>query len=285
MEPVSHFFYSDRLKLQLWDYGQDGKPPLILVHGGMDHARSWDRIARAFSADYHVYAYDLRGHGNSEWAHGGMYTVPEHVLDLTTLAGIVGKDEPLRLVGHSLGGMIVLHYAGLFPQTLIRAVSLEGIGFPPQHRIHSPASERLRRWIGAVRDMDTRTPRSYPTPEAAAARMSEANPRLSPEVARHLTLHGTNWNSDGTISWKFDNFVRAIPPLGHDLDDTSEIFSQITSPVLFFWGLKSFAPLPSEDPRYLAIPQKRLIIAPDAGHWVHHDELELVVEETRKFLA
>ena len=124
MEPVSHFFYSDRLKLQLWDYGQDGKPPLILVHGGMDHARSWDRIARAFSADYHVYAYDLRGHGNSEWARGGMYTVPEHVLDLTTLAAIVGKDEPLRLVGHSLGGMIVLHYAGLFPQTLIRAVSL-----------------------------------------------------------------------------------------------------------------------------------------------------------------
>ena len=99
MEPVSHFFYSDRLKLQLWDYGQDGKPPLILVHGGMDHARSWDRIARAFSADYHVYAYDLRGHGNSEWARGGMYTVPEHVLDLTTLAAIVGKDEPLRLVG------------------------------------------------------------------------------------------------------------------------------------------------------------------------------------------
>lgn len=285
MEPVSHFFYSDRLKLQLWDYGQDGKPPLILVHGGMDHARSWDRIARAFSADYHVYAYDLRGHGNSEWARGGMYTVPEHVLDLTTLAGIVGKDEPLRLVGHSLGGMIVLHYAGLFPETLIRAVSIEGIGFPPKHRIHSPASERVRRWIGEVRDMDTRTPRSYSTPEAAAARMNEANPRLSTEVARHLTLHGTNWNSDGTISWKFDNFVRAIPPLGHDLDDTSQIFSQITSPVLFFWGLKSFAPLPNEDPRYLAIPQKQMIIAPDAGHWVHHDELALVVDETSKFLA
>jgi len=42
MEPISHFFYSDRLKLQFWDFGQDGKPALVLVHGGLDHARSWD---------------------------------------------------------------------------------------------------------------------------------------------------------------------------------------------------------------------------------------------------
>lgn len=289
MEPVSHFFYSDRLKLQLWDYGQDGKPPLILVHGGLDHARSWDYIARRFSEDYHVYAYDLRGHGNSEWARGGMYSVFEHVLDLSTLISIIsnnmGDNAPIRLVGHSLGGMIVLHYAGLYPETVLRTVSIEGIGFPPQHRIHGPASDRLRRWIAAVRAMDTRTPRSYPGPEAAAARMSEANPRLTEEVARHLTLHGTNWNSDGTISWKFDNFLRALAPLGHDLEDSSEIFSHITSPVLFFWGLKSFAPLPDEDPRYQAIPEKRMIIAPEAGHWVHHDELELVAGETRRFLS
>jgi hypothetical protein len=42
MEPISHFFYSDRLKLQVWDYGQYGKPALVLVHCGLDHARNWD---------------------------------------------------------------------------------------------------------------------------------------------------------------------------------------------------------------------------------------------------
>src|SRR6185437_10334902 len=70
MEPISHFFYSDRLKLQFWDYGDDGKPSLVLVHGGLDHARNWDWVARSLREQYHVYALDLRGHGNSAWAPG-----------------------------------------------------------------------------------------------------------------------------------------------------------------------------------------------------------------------
>ena len=83
LEPASHYFYSDRLKLQFWDWGTGGKPVLILVHGSRDHARSWDWIARALRDDYHVYALDLRGHGNSAWAPGALYSPAEHILDLT----------------------------------------------------------------------------------------------------------------------------------------------------------------------------------------------------------
>ena len=85
MEPISHFFYSDRLKLQFWDYGDDDKPSLVLVHGGLDHARNWDWVARTLCEEYHVYALDLRGHGNSAWAPGATYSVAEHVLDLSAL--------------------------------------------------------------------------------------------------------------------------------------------------------------------------------------------------------
>jgi len=283
MEPISHFFYSDRLKLQFWDYGRDDKPALVLVHGGLDHARSWDWVARVLCEHYHVYALDLRGHGNSAWAPGAAYGLAEHVLDLSALLDII-HEFPIRLVGHSLGGLIVLQYAGVYPSRVHKAVSIEGVGFPAGHRVHGPLSQRLRTWIENVRDIEKRTPRSYPDLNAAMARMKEANPRLSDEVTRHLTLHGTNWNTDGSLVWKFDNYVRAIPPYGHHIEDVAELYSQITSPTLLFWGLESFAPVPENDPRVKAIRKCRLVKVAKAGHWVHHDQLELFLKETTAFL-
>ena len=287
MEPISHFFYSDRLKLQFWDYGEEGKPPLVLVHGALDHARNWDWVARALSASFHVYAYDLRGHGNSAWAPGATYSMAEHILDLASLLDALATihgSSPVRLIGHSLGGMIVLHYSGLYPERVSHVVNIEGIGFPPAHRIHSPPAEQLRQWIAAVRNVEARAPRTYPDLNAAVTRMKEANPRLSDEVARHLTLHGTNWNADGSLTWKFDPWLRALVPYGHNLEETAEIFSHIACPALLFWGLDSFAPQPHGDPRFEAIAQRRLVTVPDAGHWLHHDRRELFVQETAAFL-
>lgn len=283
MEPISHFFYSDRLKLQFWDYGQDGKPSLVLVHGGLDHARNWDWVARSLRERYHVYALDLRGHGNSAWAPGAIYSVAEHVLDLSALLDIV-NDFPIRLIGHSLGGVIVLNYCGVYPDRVRKAVSIEGLGAPPSHRAHASASHRLRNWIEAVRNVEKRQPKTYPSLAAAVARMKEANPHLTDEVAMHLTLHGTNWDPDGSLVWKFDNYARIIPPFGQRMDDAAELFGQITCPVLMFWGLESFLPFPDGDSRKDAIRNCQLTKVSNAGHWVHHDQLDLFLRETTAFL-
>ena len=66
--PSSSFYISQRLKLHYVDWGNEAAPPLLLIHGGRDHARSWDWVARDLRRDYHVIAPDLRGHGDSAWA-------------------------------------------------------------------------------------------------------------------------------------------------------------------------------------------------------------------------
>jgi pimeloyl-ACP methyl ester carboxylesterase len=283
VEPISHFFYSHRLKLQFWDYGQEGKPTLVLVHGGLDHARNWDWVARSLREHFHVYALDLRGHGNSAWAPGALYSVAEHVLDLSALLDVI-DDFPVYIVGHSLGGIISLVYSGVYPERVKKVISIEGLGFPPSHKIHKPASESLRGWIEAVRKTEGREPRSYPDIDAAVARMKEANPQLSDEVARHLTLHGTNWQSDGSLIWKFDNYARLFPPSANRLDDLKEIVGRITCPVLIFWGLDSWAPDPEQDGRTETLKNYRIIRVANAGHWVHHDQLDLFLREATGFL-
>jgi pimeloyl-ACP methyl ester carboxylesterase len=286
LEPISHYFYSHRLKLHFWDWGYDGnseKPALILVHGGLDHARNWDWVAPVLREHFHVFAIDLRGHGNSAWAPGALYSIAEHVLDLSALADIINKF-PIYLVGHSLGGIIVLQYSGVFHERVKKVVAIEGLGPPPSHRIFKPASERLRDWIENVRSSERRDPKTYPTLEKAVARMMEANPHLKPEVARNLTLHGTNWNADGSLIWKFDNFARPFAPYGHNIEDAREILSKIECPVLLFWGKESWAQDPEVDGRVNAIPNHRLVKVANAGHWVHHDQLEVFLKGTLGFL-
>lgn len=283
LEPVSHYYYSDRLKLQFWDWGRDHLPPLLLVHGGLDHARNWDWVARSLREHFHVYAMDLRGHGNSAWAPGAMYSTAEHVLDVSTLVDVLGGG-PIHLIGHSLGGILTLMYAGLFPDRAGKVIAIEGLGLPAAHRIHKPAPERMRAWIDSVRKMEQREPHSYANLDAAVARMKEANPQLSGEVARHLTVHGTNWNADGTLSWKFDNYVRCLAPYGHNIDEQRAIYAEIACPVLLVWGRESWMPDPETEDRALAIRNRRVLKVDGAGHWVHHDRLELFLEESTRFL-
>ena len=283
-EPTSLFFESHRLRLHYWDYGTADKPPLILVHGGLDHARSWDWVASQLVDRYHVYALDLRGHGDSEWATGGSYTVGAHVLDLSALCETIGT--PLTLIGHSLGGVIALNYAGAFPANVTKLVAIEGMGPPPTHHSQrDPYPDRLRRWIDKMRDVEQRERRSYKDLESAVARMREANPHLSEERAKHLTVYGSNRMADGSYTWKFDPYVRPWPPYGFDGAQASESHKRIECPVLLFRGLESWASDPEKDGRAKALRTYRLVNVPNAGHWLHHDQLEIFLRETLAFLA
>ncbi len=285
--PTSSYYVSQRLKLHYVDWGNESAPTLLLVHGNKDHARSWDWVARALRDDYHVIAPDLRGHGDSAWAIGGHYTLHEFVLDVAQLIETL-EISPVTIVSHSLGGAVSLQYASIYPDRVAKLVAIEGLGPPPamvEERMKIPAWKRIDEWIQQVRGLSSRRPRHYPSIAAAAARMQDENPHLSPEQSHHLTVHGVARNEDGTFSWKFDNYTRAFYPQGWDPDERMALWSRIDCPTLLVRGTESWASDPLQDGRIEAFRDARVANIEGAGHWVHHDRLDEFLRIVRGFLA
>ncbi|HZP44293.1 MAG TPA: alpha/beta hydrolase [Candidatus Binataceae bacterium] len=282
--PTSHFYYSQRLKLHYVDWGNQHKPPAILVHGGRDHCRSWDFIALELRDHFHVIAPDLRGHGDSDWAIGGSYSITDHVLDLGQLIAALDPREPVVLIGHSLGAGVVLQRAGVFPQTVRAVVAIEGLGPPGAMIREVPAHERMESWVSDMLALAQRKPREYATIEQAMARMQEVNPHIGPELARHLTTYGVRRNENGTYSWKYDNYTRATSPYLFNLKDAMEIWSRIRCPVLLVRGDASWAGDWERDGRLQAFRTSELRTIANAGHWVHHDQRAEFLAAVRAFL-
>ena len=115
--------------------------------------------------------------------------------------------------------------------------------------------------------------------------MQEANPHLSERQARHLTIHGSNQNEDGTYSWKFDNYVRMFPPVGLSLEELHALHRRIRCPTLLVWGTESWAADPNEDGLAKTFQNVQVAEVQGAGHWVHHDKLDRFLEIARAFLA
>jgi pimeloyl-ACP methyl ester carboxylesterase len=150
--------------------------------------------------------------------------------------------------------------------------------------VERPANERMRTWIDEMQSLARRHPHRYATLDEAVARMRDANPRLTGEPARHLTIHGSYRDEDGTYLWKFDNYVRATSPYLFNMKDAAELWSCITCPVLLLRGTESWASDPEIDGRARAFRNYKFFNVERAGHWVHHDQLVVFLGHLRDFL-
>jgi pimeloyl-ACP methyl ester carboxylesterase len=284
--PTSRIYFSQRLRLHYVDWGNPDAPPLLLVHGGRDHCRNWDWVAQALRHDWHIFAPDLRGHGDSQWSPDGSYSIAAYIYDL---AQLIHQQElaPVTIVAHSLGSMITLRYTGIYPENVGKLVAIEGLGIAPHsmvERAKQPIADRMQRWIEEQRGLSGRMPRRYASIEEALQRMQEANRFLSPEQARHLTQHGVNQNEDGTYSWKFDNYVRADRPYGMTQEETEALWTRIACPTLLVYGKESWASNPEQDGRIRHFKNAKVVEFEGAGHWVHHDRLDGFLDLLRDFL-
>ena len=285
--PTSRSYFSQRLRLRYVDWGNPDAPPLILLHGGRDHCRNWDWVAERLCREWHVIAPDLRGHGDSEWPSDGHYPMANFVYDL---AQLVHQQNlaPVTIIAHSLGGNIALRYAGVFPDAVRKLVAIEGLGPSPrvaEKQEKLSIADRMVRWVDEQRTLSGRLPRRYPTIEDALARMRAENAHLSPQQARHLTEHGVNQNEDGTYSWKFDNYVRVWPPYDMTRSAIAELWARIRCPTLLVYGTESWASNPAEDGRLAAFRTASVVRIEGAGHWVHHDKLDVFLDHVTRFLS
>jgi pimeloyl-ACP methyl ester carboxylesterase len=284
--PTSHSFISQRLRLHYADWGNVNAPPLLLVHGGRDHCRSWDWVAQQLCKDWHVIAPDLRGHGDSSWSPDGNYAAADFVYDLAQLIHQLDLS-PVTIVAHSLGGNICTRYTGLFPENIRKLVSIEGLGLPPKLQAEKgkiALADHWRKWIINKRTAAGRLPKRYATIEDAYARMKTENSYLNDEQARHLTIHGVNRNEDGSWSWKFDNHLNVWPFLDIPQDDLHGLWGAITCPTLLMYGSNSFASNPEKDGRLKYFNTAHVIEFENAGHWLHHDQFDRFMKALQAFL-
>ena len=281
-QPRQRFFESQRLRLAYWAWGEEGAQPLVLLHGGRDHARSWDGIAEAFADDHYVVAPDLRGHGDSAWSPGSEYTTSQYAVDLLTL--VERLERPVRVICHSFGGQVTFLAAGTYPERFASIVAIEG-RVPGLFEEPGPMTpERFREHVEQRRSLETRQVRRYPDLESAVRRVREMNPRLSPEQARHIAVHAVR-EDGGEFVWKFDNWSR--PGVRRDeftLAEMRTFVAAIACPVLYVIGEESGVMRGME--RWVeGLPGVRPVVVAGAGHWVHHDQPDRLITLARRHFS
>jgi pimeloyl-ACP methyl ester carboxylesterase len=169
------------LDLHLREWGAHDAPRLFLLHGWMDVSASFAFMVDELQRDWHVIAPDWRGFGLSSWAAHG-YEFPDYFADLDALLERLSPDEPARVVGHSMGGNVLMAYSGLRPDRLSRIVSLEGFGGHRYDARRAPA--HFVRWLDQQRKPASFRP--YASLDDVARRLRKNNPRLTAARAAFL---------------------------------------------------------------------------------------------------
>ena len=249
VEPTSRTYVSQGLKLHYLDWGNEGAPVLILIHGTRDHARAWDWTARALRDRCHVIVPDLRGHGDSAWSPDGAYLLGYFVLDLVELVEHLGRDK-VSIVAHSFGGSVASRFAGLSPDRVHKLGLIDGLGPTPEifaWWAKEGDLPRMHAWVKQRRDPKAVATRRLATIDEGVKRMKAGNSRLSDAQAHHLAVHGLRQYPDG-YGWKFDPVASMFAPEDFCLDAT-DFWRAITAPTLLMGGTVNWIPGTSRAPR------------------------------------
>lgn len=279
--------------VQVWGEPSPDKTPLVMVHGWMDVAASYQFVVDALSHDHYVIAPDWRGYGRTPSGNVDNFWFPDYMADLDFLLDHYSPDRPVNLVGHSLGGNVVMLYAGVRPERIRRLVNLEGFGMPATTPDMAPA--RYAKWMDELKklhrgELDMK---AYDAVGGVARRLMKTNPRLSLDKANWLAEHWAEENAEGKWTILGLPAHKVISAHLYQADEVLALYRRLTMPVLAveasdnsldLWWKGKFT-LEQYHERIQNVPNVEIGFIPDAGHMMHHDQPELLAAMIERFIA
>ena len=300
-DPRSQVITLGGVSFHYLDWGNDGAPPVVLLHGFAGHARQWRFAAEALHPHFHVLALDQRGHGDSDWTE--TYGSRVMVEDLARFVDALDLHH-VTIVGQSMGGMNAMAYAAMHPERIDRVV-LGDIG--PE-----TASAGVQRIREHVQQRDT-----FSSVDDAFEFERSQNPRAQDWMLRERVEHNLRELPDGSLTWKYDKALRenmgrqpepsareaGTPPSSEagpkrpgaggaesgraefNAEERWQMWRKIQAQVLVVRGEESDLLSPEIARRMLdELPNAELVTLPGAGHTLMADQPEAFVAAVRDWL-
>jgi pimeloyl-ACP methyl ester carboxylesterase len=258
------------LKLHVQDYGTAGKPAMLCVHGGAAHAHWFDFVAAGFTANYHVRAVDLRGHGDSGWDTSVTpdYSYQRYAADLHELTDKLDLRDFI-LIGHSMGGVVSTVYAGTYPGRAKAFILVDStVAMPPER-------------IADMQARGSREGRSYADRDELVAhyKVRPGGSTADPRIIRHLAMNSGRRFDDGRWRYKFDRNVYAT----RERMDSYPFWDNIKIPAMLMKGGRSERITPEVIAGVKArAPQVEIAEVPNADHHVTLDNPQGFIEALKQ---
>lgn len=254
--------------LHTLEYGTGG-PRIVFCHGLFGQGRNWNNIARALSDDYRVTAVDLPNHGRSAWTDSVDY------LEMADqVAGLIAAEDPVTLVGHSMGGKVAMALALRHPGLIAR------LGVVDIAPVDYGSGSEFGRYIDAMQSMDLTSLKTRDDAEIALT-PAAPDPGVRAFLLQNLRREGTGWR------WQAN-----LDVIGRDLSRLSGWPADLASatpyqgPVLWVAGETSdYITDEATATMRSLFPRVRKIVIKGAGHWVHSEQPTTFVDVLRAFLV
>ncbi len=281
--PVHEDLVLRGLRHRIVRWGPPCESPIVLLHGFLDVADTWQFLVDELPDDWSFVGLDWRGFGGSEWQPGG-YWFTDYLADLEALLDQV-VTGPARLLAHSMGGNIAALYGGIRPGRIAWTINLEGVGLPQTSPEEAPG--RYARWLDELAQRPRQT--VYASEHDLAKYLISRNPRLTRARAAFLARAWTRRVGE-RHHLAADPQHRIVNPVLYRRDEAEACWRRGIAPMLLMLGEQSeyrtrMGSWGTAGYLEAVFPHLTLVTLADVGHMMHHEAPAAVARHIGRFVG